>query len=29
MNSAGLIGFEKLPREIRGQLDGITGRWKR
>ena len=22
MNSAGLIGFEKLPREIRGQLDG-------
>ena len=29
MNSAGLIGFEKLPREIRGQLDGITERWKR
>lgn len=28
MNSAGLIGFEKLPREIRGQLDGITERWK-
>ena len=22
MNSARLIGFEKLPREIRGQLDG-------
>ena len=22
MNSAGLIGFEKLPREICGQLDG-------
>ena len=22
MNSAGLIGFEELPREIRGQLDG-------
>ena len=22
MNSAGLIGFEKLPREIRRQLDG-------
>ena len=29
MNSARLIGFEKLPREIRGQLDGITERWKR
>lgn len=29
MNSAGLIGFEELPREIRGQLDGITERWKR
>ena len=29
MNSAGLIGFEKLPREIRGPLDGITERWKR
>ena len=29
MNSAGLIGFEKLPWEIRGQLDGITERWKR
>lgn len=22
MNSAGLIGFEKLLREIRGQMDG-------
>jgi|GEM_PF-6641428 len=22
MNSAGLIGFEELPWEIRGQLDG-------
>ena len=29
MNSAGLIGFEELPREIRVQLDGITERWKR
>ena len=22
MNSAGLIGFEEMPREIRGPLDG-------
>ena len=29
MNSAGLIGFEELPREIRGQLDSITELWKR
>lgn len=29
MNSTRLIGFEELPQEIRGQLDGITERWKR
>ena len=29
MNSARLIGFEELPQEILGRLDGITELWKR
>ena len=29
MNSARLIGFEKLPQEILERLDGITELWKR